>query len=342
MNGLVTLGDMGERALVRDVLPKYCNPAGDDCASFKSAHHLLVITTDSVPEPAAKILGRDSDLYSMGWLLVTINCSDVAAAGARPAVFVAAIEAPASLLVVDFERLLEGIRDACTEYGAAYVGGNLREAQKLGATGTAVGICTPREAISRRGANVGDIVASVGFGGVFWRDALETRQGRPVQRKNDSPLFRPIAQVRAMADLHELGVITAAIDNSDGLLPSLEQLAVASDRAIEIYMVTMRASQPIIGLPDSARLWLGWGDWNLICTIPQNRLDAALKVASERGHSIVPIGRVVDGKAGVTLCGAYEKLPAPRIESERFAKDSWFTVGIDAYIDLLLSTPLPK
>jgi hypothetical protein len=34
-------------------------------------------------------------------------------------------------------------------------------------------------------------------------------------------------------------------------------------------------------------------------------------------------------------------LGAPQIESERFAKDSWFVGGIDAYIEILLKTPLP-
>jgi len=32
---------------------------------------------------------------------------------------------------------------------------------------------------------------------------------------------------------------------------------------------------------------------------------------------------------------------APRLESERFAKDSWFTAGIEGYIQALLQVELP-
>lgn len=32
---------------------------------------------------------------------------------------------------------------------------------------------------------------------------------------------------------------------------------------------------------------------------------------------------------------------APRLESERFAQDSWFGSGIQGYVDLLLGVDLP-
>ena len=35
------------------------------------------------------------------------------------------------------------------------------------------------------------------------------------------------------------------------------------------------------------------------------------------------------------------RLP-PRLESERFAADSWFKVGISAYVESLLNLPLPS
>lgn len=345
MTGDQTLGDIGERRLVRDVLPKYCSPAGDDCAGFVAPSGSLVITTDPVPEPAAKVLGDDPDLYWLGWLLVTINCSDIAAAGAAPVVFVAAVEAPSFTKVRDFERLLRGIRDSCCQHGIEYVGGNLREATRLTATGTAVGAVRTGKPLSRLGAKPGDTVVSVGMGGIFWRDVLSMRRGIPVG-KESSPLFRPIAQLRAMAALRSANVISAAIDNSDGLVPTLDQLARSNKLAIEIDVRRLRGNQPAGDdqAMDPARRWLGWGDWNVICTIPQDRLSDALALAGQNGHSILQIGRVLEPHPGcdlVTLVGERERLAAPRIESERFAKDSWFSAGVGAYIAMLESAVLP-
>ena len=136
------LQDLGERELIRSVLPKYCSGVGDDCAVVQLGDVDLLITTDPVPQPAARLLGKDPDVYWMGWLLVVINASDLAAAGAQPLAFLAAIEAPSNLPTSQFERLLEGVRDGCNAEGLYYAGGNLREAKgKLAAVGTALGKC---------------------------------------------------------------------------------------------------------------------------------------------------------------------------------------------------------
>jgi thiamine monophosphate kinase len=76
--------------------------AGNDCAILNTLEGYIVVTTDPVPPPAARGIGGDDDLFWMGWLLVTINASDVAASGSAPQAFVAALEMPASLPVCEF------------------------------------------------------------------------------------------------------------------------------------------------------------------------------------------------------------------------------------------------
>src|ERR1700704_3453160 len=117
--------DLGERNILNTIIPRFVSGAGDDCASIKLPVGQLVATTDPVPPPAAATIGRDGDPFWMGWLLVTINASDLAAAGALPLAFLAAIECEASREVSEFERLLEGISSACGDTGLAYVGGNI-------------------------------------------------------------------------------------------------------------------------------------------------------------------------------------------------------------------------
>ena len=73
------LCDVGERKLLRGLIRKHCQVAGDDCAVLSVALDSVVVTTDPAPPPAAKVIGADDDPYWMGWLLVTINASDLAA-----------------------------------------------------------------------------------------------------------------------------------------------------------------------------------------------------------------------------------------------------------------------
>src|ERR1017187_10744075 len=108
-----TLRDLGERYILRHIIPEYCERAGDDCAVMNLPSSDIIVTTDPVPVPAARLIGGDPDPYWVGWLLVVINASDLAAAGAPPLGFVSALELEADSAVELLQRLLLGTRDAC-------------------------------------------------------------------------------------------------------------------------------------------------------------------------------------------------------------------------------------
>jgi thiamine-monophosphate kinase len=337
-----TLGDLGERRIVSEIVKLYCQVAGDDCAALPVEQGQLVCTTDPVPNPAAAVIAGDTDPYWTGWLLVAINASDLAAAGAAPLAFMAAIEIPSSTLLADFERLLEGIADACKAEGLPYVGGNLKESNDLRATGIALGHRGAQRTLSRSGASCDEVLVSVGPGGLFWHDVFALRQHGTEPDRELSPLFRPRSQLGTMAELAEDGLVTSAMDNSDGLLPTLQQLAMASGVTLSLDLDSLPS--PERGEPlavDSARLWLGWGDWNVIATVAPQDLSAAKKIAQERGSCILEIGAVGPGPPGVRLLRNNVVAPCPRLESERFAEDSWFAHGIEGYVKALLDLPLP-
>ena len=339
--GLKTLRDFGERHLLRHIVPNYCSSSGDDCAVLNVGAYDLVVTTDPAPVPAAQIVGIDPDPYWLGWLLVIINSSDLAAAGAEPLGFLSALELPPEWPLDAFDRLLTGTRDACAAEGLAYVGGNLKEASRVSAIGTALGLCPRGRALSRRGAKLGDVLLSVGRGGLFWRDALLTLEGIGAVEKARSPLFAPRSQIAVMHRLAKRGIVHAAMDNSDGLLPTLDELANANGIGVTVNLESLRVDRSEVNGVDAARLWLGWGDWNVLAAVEEDQVEAAVSIGHEVGVEIVPIGRFDTTVPGVTLARAGTSLPAPRLESERFAADSWFTEGIQGYISRLLNVRLP-
>ena len=92
---------------------------------------------------------------------------------------------------------------------------------------------------------------------------------------------------------------------------------------------------------DQARMWLGWGDWNVIACVPPEREDEAARVAREMGATVVRIGTVTSQHSGVVLSRGSNSILAPRLESERFARDSWMLKGIGEYVQMLRSVRLP-
>jgi thiamin-phosphate kinase len=325
-----------------ELVTRYVHGAGDDCAAIELAVGELVATTDPVPPPAAATIGKDSDRFWMGWLLVTINASDLAAAGASPLAFLAAIECEASQEVSEFERLLEGISSGCSDAGLAYVGGNIREAKQVAAVGVGLGLCHPHKPLGRIGASDGDLVFSIGQGGVFWRDALRMIDGRGPVLKEQSPLYKPRSQIRAMHHLAAKELISAAMDNSDGLLPTLVELATKNGLGIEV-------DTDLLLVPDlseeervhQARFWFGWGDWNVIACVPPYRAQRVHEVCQNLGAEVVQIGKCSKEHSGLRLRRNTNVIPAPRLESERFAADSWMLKGIDEYVRMLRTVPLP-
>jgi thiamine-monophosphate kinase len=337
-----TLLDLGERQILETIIPRFVVGAGDDCASIPLADGELVVTTDPVPPPAAASIGQDDDPFWMGWLLVTINASDLAAAGALPLCFLAAIECEANREVSKFERLLEGIEAACADAELAYVGGNIREAPRLAAVGVALGLCRPHKALRRIGAKEGDTVVSIGQGGVFWRDCLRMLDGKGSIPKEQSPLYKPRSQINLMHRLASKGLVRASMDNSDGLLPTLSELASKNGLGIEvdIDLLTVPDVTPD-ETPDQSRMWLGWGDWNVIACAPADREGEIVELGRVHGGVVVPIGKMSGQHSGVTLRRGSNAISAPRLESERFARDSWMLKGIGEYVRMLRSVPLP-
>jgi thiamine-monophosphate kinase len=331
--------DFGERRILAEIIPKFVPSAGDDCATLMAGDATIVVTTDPVPPPAATVIGKDTDPYWMGWLLVVINASDLAAAGASPLGFLSAIECPRDYPIPQFERLLSGIKDACENEGLSYCGGNLREAEKLAGVGTAIGWTPGRKPLQRSGGKPGDLVISIGAGGRFWRDAMLVRGGGDLDRAS-SPLFAPRSQLHLMQELAARNMIRASMDNSDGLLPSLQEIANKNNCIVDVDIEQIRQHNNIKD-DDHIRYWMGWGDWNVIGVIDERNLSLAREVAVSCNSTITQMGSLKAGPPSVRLHRAGKYIPAPRLESERFARDSWFSEGIDGYIDRLQAIELP-
>jgi thiamine-monophosphate kinase len=345
-----TLSDLGERRIVEEILRSRYGAGsgtfGDDCAQLTVDAGSLVVTTDPCPHPMAHIVGF-TDEYYRGWLLGTINLSDLAAAGARPLGLLTSLVLPSDMAISNLIRLLDGIDDCCAAAGTAVVGGNLKEGKAIDVQATAIGQVDGKP-LGRSGAATGDVVYAVGPTGFFWAAVLLFRAGTPAREIPAALLelvLTPRPQLAFGQALQGSGVRAAVMDNSDGLGPSLQTLSVTNSVRIRVDLDDLEFNPAVttaaaaLGV-DPVRLALGWGDWNLVVSVAAEDATRLEVLAAGVGAPAIRVASVHVG-AGVTVARGADEIPLRSPDSERFAADSWFTAGLDAYIEPLLSFDLP-
>ena len=155
--------------------------------------------------------------------------------------------------------------------------------------------------------------------------------------KEQSKLFAPSSQLRAMGILAREVKIACAMDNSDGLLATLEQLSRTNGLRIELDLARLGVPGTTLSPIEQARLWMGWGDWNVVLAVSPTDVETIESVSRSHRIDVFQIGRCSPDSPEVRLVADGNGTPAPRLESERFAKDSWFAEGIDGYIMRLQS-----
>jgi thiamine-monophosphate kinase len=242
-----------------------------------------------------------SSMADVGWKAVAVNCSDMAAMGAKPSVAVVGLCRPASVPADEIEELYAGMAEACQQWGLRLVGGDTVSAEALAVSVTVLGDIDTTKAVRRSGARVGDRLLVVGaFGGAAAALALVTA-GLAVDDDLLATHRRPVAHVAAGIALADLGA-TAMIDVSDGLGADLLHLCQASGVAATIEADAL----PLVaGVVEAAgRLGRdpldfavsGGDDYALLAAVPA---PEAQSVAEQVGGVLV--GDVVAGAPAATL-----------------------------------------
>ncbi|MFB6724452.1 thiamine-phosphate kinase [Kribbella sp. NPDC056345] len=244
-----TLGSTGEFGLIEAVTKGLSTSEdvlvgpGDDAAVVAAPDGRMVITTDLLVE--GRHFRQDwSSAYDVGRKAAAQNLADIAAMGARPTSIVIGFGAPAELPVAWVQELYQGLVDECELVGAAIVGGDTVQSEKIVVSVTAFGTLDGRAPVLRSGARPGDEVAVVGRLG--WAEAGYTvltrgfRSPRTVveaHRRPQPPYDEGPRAARAGA--------SSMCDVSDGLLSDLGHIAVASQVVIDIHPNALAVPEPL-------------------------------------------------------------------------------------------------
>jgi thiamine-monophosphate kinase len=231
----------------------------------------LVLTHDSIAE-GVHFLPFDPPA-SVGWKLVAVNLSDLAAKGAAPR---------AALLSLTIggdgeweDAFLNGIEAACEAYGLALIGGDtisLPPAAPRVLGLTAIGTA-PAHVPARSGGQAGDALWLVGTLGDSAAGLAQLLEDRRAQGPLVDVYRRPIPQIEAGRTLAPCA--NAMMDVSDGLLLDALRMAEASGCSATVELDSLPLSDAFVearGDSLEQRLFAaGAGDdYALLAALPPN------------------------------------------------------------------------
>lgn len=279
----------------------------DDAAALRPDGSDIVVTTDAIVEGVHFLPDDPPDTVARKALRV--NLSDLAAKGAIPAGFVLTL-ALRSFDEAWLEPFAAALGEDAVQFGCPLLGGDtVSTPGPLMVSVTAFGRVPPGRMVHRSGAKAGDRVMVTGTIGdaalgldilrggkihaaISDNDAREVLIGR---YRGPQPRVTMAGIVRDHA--------SASMDVSDGLAGDLTKLCGASG-------VSAIVELPSVPLSDAARdlvsrgvvrletLIAGGDDYEILCTMPQDRVEAFAQAARGAGVAVGTIGTVVGGKAG--------------------------------------------
>jgi len=268
----------------------------------------LVITHDTIAE-GVHFMPFDPPA-SVGWKLVAVNLSDLAAKGAAPAGALLSLTIGSGDWDMHF---LTGIEAACESYGLPLLGGDtiaLPDGAPRVLGLTAIGRAAGRVP-DRAGGSPGDILWLVGTLGDAAGGLAILRHDRHAEGVLVDIYRRPVPLLGAGEVLAPRA--QAMMDVSDGLLLDARRMAEASGCAVVIELDALPLSSAFVaehGQDLAARLFAATGgdDYALLAALPPDLDPETLSLP--RGTRISRIGALAKGK-GIVLTRAGQPIELP-------------------------------
>lgn len=298
-----------ERELIEALtehLTSQANTAGftDDCAVIPLGTVDLVATVDTFAQASHFPPGTPPAMA--GHLAGAAALSDLAAAGAKPTGVLVGYGLPPKMTLGEARDMARGLSGVAESVGAEVLGGDTKPRQELSLAVTALGTTEPGQAMSRSHAQPGQVLVVTGpLGGAS--AALARIQGGLSPAKA-SPLLEPTPRIEAGLHLREAGV-SCCMDLSDGLAEGASAIAEASGVGIEVDgdQVPLHpwAIEDAAGLEGALD---GGGDYELVASVPGDRVDQVLARLEALGLSPAVVGRTLKGQGAVLLDGDEQRV----------------------------------
>jgi thiamine-monophosphate kinase len=260
---------------------------------------------------------------SIGHKALAAALSDLAAMGAGAREAYVQLGLPAAIDSDEVLAIADGLARVAEAEHVAVPGGDVVAAPQLIVAVTVVGeIPEAGAAVLRTGATPGEIICVTGeLGGagagllLLERPDLGDAVAPEVAERLRRRQLEPAPRLAVGEALRTAGA-SSMIDLSDGLGPDAPRLAAAGAVRLEIELEKLPVQRGVAEVAaaasiDEIDLAAGAGeDYELLVTLPEERLEAATAAAEDAGTSLTSIGRVHQGAGSALLDAARnERVP---------------------------------
>jgi thiamine-monophosphate kinase len=276
---------------------------GDDCAQIDiPPGHELVSSIDTFVQGRHFPEHAGGDL--VGYRAMVVNLSDLAAMGALPSHALLAMTLP-DIDAAWVDAFCRGVRKACLQFSCPLVGGNITRGP-LNISVSVHGLVEKSSSLKRSTAATADLLCLTGdIGGAalalshprFMEDWTLDALINIAPGENELAIQKYYLPQPRLAYARQLvGVASAAIDVSDGLLADAAHLAKASGVGMRIQLENIPC---FTGVPAEKAVVAG-DDYELCFTLPKANLSRAQSLAQQHNLPVHVIGHVETG-SGVQL-----------------------------------------
>lgn len=298
----------GEDALIaRYFRPLATDPGAfgldDDAAALRPDGHDIVVTTDAIVEGVHFLPDDPPDTVARKALRV--NLSDLAAKGAVPAGFVLTL-ALRKAEEAWLQPFAAALGEDAAQFACPLLGGDtVSTPGPVMVSVTAFGRVPPGRMVHRGGAKPGDRVMVSGTIGDAALGLAILKGGKLHAATNAVAREMLVGRYRVPQPRGALAAIvrdhaTAAMDVSDGLAGDLAKLCGVSgvSAAIDLESIPLSAAARDLaarGAVGMAALIAGGDDYEILCTVPEDRVEAFVQAVQGAGVPVSSIGTVVAG-----------------------------------------------
>ena len=289
---------MNEREVIRRISsllppapPEVLVPIGDDCAVLGIGDSTWVAASDMLTH--GHHFKDWATPESVGYKAVAVNASDVAAMGGTPRFVLTSGGAPDPEIVL---RCLEGVAEACEEFGVYPLGGDTTRSEALMVDVAILGELHARPVL-RSGARPKDLLAVTGELGAGAAGLLVLEQNISGHERLVRRYLRPEPRLEAGRVAAELGA-NAMMDLSDGLASDVRRVCERSGVGCDVDLDLLpleddtRELARSLGRDPAVLAATGGEDYELLISAPEQVLDA---LANSIGIPLTLIGEVTQG-----------------------------------------------
>ncbi len=270
----------------------------DDAAVFAPPPGCeLVVSTDAIVQGVHFL--PDDPPETIGRKLLRVNLSDLAAMGATPLHYLMTVSAPRDTPVSWFEGFAAGLALDQAEFGISLLGGDTTSTPgPISLSATVIGHVAPGQALRRNGARAGDglwVTGTIGDAALGLL-ALRGEIGDP-----GGVLADRYRLPRPRLGLKLAGIVSAAMDVSDGLVQDAGHLARAAGLGVAIEAAVVPLSDAARAADRRAPCLTGGDDYELLLAVPPDGERDLQLAGAVGGIKVTRIGRFSGACSGVRV-----------------------------------------